>query len=180
MRRVFWGTAMKDWVRRMFNGKLDFLSSRISSEKRDQHKGRIQRCRHAGSADDVAVPPRPSHPQGPRRSRASGAVQTNVSSPASPREHQPHRKAVRRCRRKTGAFPSVHVANERKNFFIVHQCLLPIAARHVGPNGTAAWTSTTLANGMHSICATYSGNTADDVESSDSHCIDEQVLRPRQ
>ena len=48
-------TAMKDRVRRVFNRKLDFLSNRISSQKRHQHERRIQPGRYASSVDDVAV-----------------------------------------------------------------------------------------------------------------------------
>ena len=39
--------------RYILNGKLDFLRSRISLQKRYQHKGPIQSGRHASSADDT-------------------------------------------------------------------------------------------------------------------------------
>src|SRR5580704_16067964 len=47
--------ALKNGVGCVFNCKLDFLSSRISSEKGYQYKGCIESRCHAGSADDVAV-----------------------------------------------------------------------------------------------------------------------------
>src|SRR5580658_5728676 len=54
-RRSVRSSALKNWVRCVFNCKLDFLSGRISSEKGYQHKGCIQPGCHASSADDVAV-----------------------------------------------------------------------------------------------------------------------------
>ena len=48
-------SAVKDGVRRILNGKLDFLSSCISSQERDQHKRRIQPGRNTGGADEVAI-----------------------------------------------------------------------------------------------------------------------------
>jgi len=53
--RSFGGSALKDGVRRILNGKLDLLSSRISSQERDQHQRRIQPSCHTGSADKVAI-----------------------------------------------------------------------------------------------------------------------------
>jgi hypothetical protein len=105
------------------HGSIDRLrSSRISSQKRSQHKGRIQPGRHACSADDVAVHHDPCIHE--IRTVVS-AVQTSVSSPVSPREHQQHHKAVLRCRRKQESLPLYMFADERKHFFIVHQRLLP-------------------------------------------------------
>ena len=55
VRRSVGRPTTKNRVRGILNGKLDFLSSRISSQKRDQHKGRIQPGRHSSSADDFAI-----------------------------------------------------------------------------------------------------------------------------
>jgi hypothetical protein len=46
---------MKNRVRRILNGELNLLSSRITSQKEIHYERRIQPGRHASCADDVAI-----------------------------------------------------------------------------------------------------------------------------
>src|SRR5215469_10938684 len=129
-RRGVRSSAVKNRVWRILNSELDLLSSRLSSQKRYQHKGRIQPGRHAGSADDVAICNYPCI----REDRA--IIKQQV--PRSPvcRHLSSRENTSRPAQQGSGAdrkqepFMMDLTADEREHFIIVHQCLLSITARH--------------------------------------------------
>ena len=129
-RRCLRGPAVKNRVWCILNSELDLLSGRVSPQKRYQHEGRIESGRHAGSADDVAICNHPcigkdraiigqQVPRGPVCRHPSSCE--NTSRPTQQGSG---------ADRKQESFIVDLAADERKHFFIVHQRLLSITARH--------------------------------------------------